>query len=63
MTVILLVLVGLMVFLLRAFMLRRRRILKGLPVRGPWRWPRFLTPRPGWRRRVWTRFWTRTHDR
>ncbi|MEO6199524.1 MAG: hypothetical protein ABIX44_00005 [Cryobacterium sp.] len=38
--VVLLILAALLLVLVRSFILRRRKMLKGLPVRGPWRWPR-----------------------
>jgi len=31
---------AMMLVLLRAALLRRRRIARGLPVHGPWHWPR-----------------------
>ncbi|TFD82201.1 hypothetical protein [Cryobacterium fucosi] len=44
-----LVLAALLILLLRRFILRRRRIHRGLPVSGPWQLPPRL--RPPWLRR------------
>jgi len=42
---------ALMLFLLRAALMRRRRIARGLPVHGPWHWPRsWRLRRPRWLR-------------
>ncbi|WP_166804850.1 hypothetical protein [Cryobacterium sp. Sr8] len=35
-----LILAAVLLVLMRSFILRRRRIRRGLPVRGPWRLPR-----------------------
>jgi hypothetical protein len=51
------------VLLLRRFILRRRRMQRGLPVRGPWHFPLWLREvRLPWRRlwlRVRRRLWRR----
>ncbi|MGO4691904.1 hypothetical protein [Glaciibacter sp. 2TAF33] len=50
-----LVLAALMLVLLRRFILRRRRMRRGLPVRGPYHFPRWVRElRIPWRR-LWRR--------
>ncbi|WP_166785643.1 MULTISPECIES: hypothetical protein [Cryobacterium] len=46
-----LLLAALLLFLLRTLILRRRRMLRGLPVRGPWHFPASWRGQPGrwWR--------------
>ncbi|MBG6057645.1 hypothetical protein RCH16_000833 [Cryobacterium sp. MP_M5] len=41
-----LLLAGLLILLLRRFILRRRRVLRGLPVSGPWHLPAWFRNRP-----------------
>jgi hypothetical protein len=56
---VLLVLAALLLVLLRRFILRERRMQRGLPVGGPWRFPR-------WVREVrvpWRRLWRRVRRR
>ncbi|TFD34356.1 hypothetical protein E3T40_10770 [Cryobacterium sp. TMT1-19] len=47
-----LILAGLLLLLLRHFILRRRRMRRGLPVRGPWHIPRSWREEPGSRQRM-----------
>jgi len=49
--VVALVAAALMLVLMRAALMRRRRISQGLPVHGPWHWPRrWRLRRPRWLR-------------
>ncbi len=58
--IILLVLVALYLVLMRRFLLRRRRIARGLPVSGPWHLPVWLRPRvPRWVQRRFARGFAR----
>ncbi|WP_022886422.1 hypothetical protein [Glaciibacter superstes] len=51
-----LILAGVLIVLLRAAIIRQRRIRLGLPVRGPWHFPRWLRALPGRAARVLRRF-------